>query len=108
MAYATPAPYETVQSVDSTSGGFTATGESAADLKTRLMAGSGWSMLVQPKTGGVRWRIDGTAPTTSVGFVCPADGSFTVEGAGNIYAFRMIRDGGTTATTTTMLTAKGA
>lgn len=101
-----PAPYTAIQTVAASV--VTATGETVAQLTDRLKAGAGWSMLITTVTGGIRWRIDGTDPTTSAGHLLAAGGSTTISGGGNILAFEMIRDGSTSATVTTTLTARGA
>lgn len=49
----------------------------------------------------IRYAFDGTSPTTTVGHVLPADSPpLLIEGRGRILQFRMIGDGGASATVT--------
>lgn len=50
------------------------------------------------ETQSVRYRLDGTAPTASVGHLVAAAGSITVTGKGNIGNFKIIRATGSDAT----------
>ena len=46
--------------------------------------------LIQTSTQGIRWRDDGTDPTSSVGMPLPAGRDFLYTG--NLQDFRMIED----------------
>lgn len=47
-------------------------------------------------TNPIRWTMDGTTPSSTVGHYLVND-SITIEGYGNIKAFRMIKQGATDA-----------
>lgn len=47
-------------------------------------------------TNPIRWTMDGTTPTSTVGHYLVGD-SIEIQGFGNIKAFRMIKQGGTNA-----------
>jgi hypothetical protein len=47
-------------------------------------------------TNPIRWTMDGTTPSSTVGHYLVND-SLTIEGFGNIKAFRMIKQGATNA-----------
>jgi hypothetical protein len=92
----TPAgDFETI-TISSTSLGFTA-------AKTTIAQAGGFTkravkVLVTVESNPIRIRLDGTAPTASVGHLLNAGDSYLVEGEGNVTNFRMIRQSGTDAT----------
>lgn len=77
--------------------------DTAAVLNALLATGGRWSALITTETGGLRWRYDGTDPTTTVGQLLAAGSSMTISGHDLIRRFRMIRDGSTSATVTVQL-----
>ena len=54
--------------------------------------------LITVETAAVRFRIDGTAPTATVGHVLEAGDVLTLRGIGEIGKFQAIRRDGTDAT----------
>lgn len=54
--------------------------------------------LITVETQSVRYRLDGTAPTASVGHLVAAAGSITVTGNTNVKNFKIIRATGSDAT----------
>lgn len=54
------------------------------------------------ETENIRYRYDGTAPTTTVGHIAYAGTTFTLEGLENIERFRMIADMGTSTVSVTL------
>lgn len=84
----------------------TAIDDTATVLNTLLATGGRWTLYISTATGGIRWRVDGTDPTTTVGHLLAAAGSITISGTNNIRRFRMIRDGSTTATVSVTLSGE--
>jgi len=52
---------------------------------------------IQVDTGPVRFRYDGSNPSTTVGTLIAADGSITLKGESTLAAVRFIRSSGTSA-----------
>lgn len=51
--------------------------------------------IVMVEDQPIRYREDGTAPTSSVGVLCPAGTRFELESSSAISNFKAIRSGGT-------------
>ncbi len=52
--------------------------------------GTATQAIVQPETQSVRWRLDGTNPTASVGMVLTAGSELVINGAAAIAAIKFI------------------
>lgn len=59
-------------------------------------------VFVSIESNTIRFRYDGADPTSTVGHPCLANGSFVLEGEGNIRSFRMIRVSGDATATVTL------
>lgn len=70
-----------------------ATGQSLGDPPCVLATGT-------VETNPTRYRVDGLAPTASVGHLVSAGQTFTVEGVPAVRSFRIIRQGAADATVT--------
>lgn len=79
------------------------TNETDAALETRIQKEGHDMAILTVETGGIRVRMDGTDPTTTVGLVYAAGSKIAFNGKGKLRDFRMIRDGSTTATVTVHL-----
>lgn len=53
------------------------------------------SAFVTSEDDVIRWRMDGTNPTTTEGHVLAVNSQLLIEGINNIRSFRAIRDAGT-------------
>lgn len=62
-------------------------------------------ITITPLTAGLMVTWDGTTPTSSVGHLLPAGGTYTIEGKDNINAFKMIREASVSATVTVTVEA---
>ena len=51
--------------------------------------------IIQPETGDIRYRDDGTAPTSSVGMYLFADNTLTIESLAMLNAIQLIAVSGT-------------
>ncbi len=80
--------------VGSTAIGFTASTVQPASGKPATLA------VCAVETQPVRWRSDGTAPTSSAGYPQAVASEFTVFGSHDLNNFKAIRTGGTSATLT--------
>lgn len=78
---------ETISSVSS-SVGFTSTYIPPAELDTIYA-------IIQAVGGDIRFCIDGSTPSTSLGLRLPEDSTVEVWGSGALTDFRCIDDGGT-------------
>lgn len=83
--WATAYDFETV-TVSNTGIGFTATKYRPADTSRKAT-----TVLLTVEGDSLRFRLDGTNPTASVGHLVTAGGSVTLEGYDNIKNFRAIR-----------------
>lgn len=92
-AYATEA-----LTVDNTAGGVGCTASKLARAVAPYQQAQ--KITVDVEAQPIRYTLDGTAPTTSVGRPVAAGVSFDVWGYENIVAFRAIRSGGTNSTCT--------
>ena len=68
--------------------GFTSTYLPATDTKVRFA-------VIQAIEGNIRFRVDGSAPTSSAGMRLLKDSSVEIWGARDMTNFRCIDDGGT-------------
>jgi hypothetical protein len=50
--------------------------------------------LIVLETADIRWRVDGTDPSSTTGTPMKADGTITIAGIRNLVRFRAIRSGG--------------
>lgn len=76
--------FETI-TVSSTAIGLTSTLITPANKQAAL------EVLITCETGNVRFRMDGTDPTSSVGHLLPATSSLTVTGLNNLKRLKFIR-----------------
>ncbi len=81
-----PFDFETI-TVAATAIGFTAL-KLAADPKIK-------QAILTLETASIRYRIDGTNPTSSVGHLMQAKSSLVLEGFSQLNNFKAIRTGGT-------------
>lgn len=76
----------------------TLTVTNSAGGPTAATAGSATAALFGPvETADVRWRADGTDPTSSVGHLLPTQQTLYVEGTDLINKIKFIRTGSTNA-----------
>lgn len=54
--------------------------------------------LITSETAQIRWRTDGTAPTSTVGHPLDAPGKLRISGYSDLVRFQAIRTGGSDAT----------
>lgn len=88
--------------VDATAGGV---GLTAANLVYQPTANLQYDPVLRAvealltlETAQIRWTVDGTAPTTTVGHLLEPGDSLVVQGYAALRAFKAIRTGGTSGT----------
>lgn len=88
--------------VDATAGGV---GFAAANLASRPTVNDPYDpvrhiseVFCTLETAQIRYTLDGTAPTTSVGHLLEVGDTLTIQGRDNIVNFRAIRTGATSGT----------
>lgn len=89
MAFYGPLPFESV------------TVSSAAVGITTRPGGSGMkasAALIEVESNPIRYRVDGTNPTSSVGILIQAGGVIELHDWGEVKNFKAIRQGGSDAT----------
>ena len=59
--------------------------------------------FVTVETNPIRWRADGTAPTTTIGHLANAGASITITGQANVSNFSMIATGASAAVYTSVM-----
>lgn len=88
--------------VDNTTGGVGFTATKYKDVvSAQALLDSTFAICTLEGTAGtndIRWTVDGTAPTTSVGHLLKAGENLNLAGYGNITKFRAIRTGGSSGT----------
>ena len=86
-------------SVDATAIGFTqAEWRSAPGLNARSAYVAVVTLTGTAGTNDIRWTVDGTTPTGTLGHILVAGDSLIIKGTGNITKFRAIKDGATAGT----------
>lgn len=62
------------------------------------------SAVIQVQAEPIRWRIDGTDPTGSVGFIAPAGSEIYLDAYNEIANFKAIKDGAADGDATLQIT----
>ena len=79
--------------VDSTSGGVGFTKTEIDPVSGLYKGSSARTVFCRLETAQIRWTIDGTAPTSSVGTLLEVGETLTISNPGDIKNFRAIRTG---------------
>jgi len=81
------ATFETLSSL-TTAKGFTST--KISPTSGNFSGCKARAAIISVETGGIRFTIDGTTPTTTVGHILPAGASYEIDGELNIANFKCI------------------
>ena len=71
---------------------------SAASMATATVRGAKYAVCIS-EGADIRWRADGTVPTSAVGFPVPADTPIEIRGEDNLRNFSVIEQAGTSSFT---------
>lgn len=83
----------TAQAIVSPIAGFEQLGVPSSSAVTLTVPTSATMAIVYVEAANVRWRDDGTSPTTSVGMLAKNDSTITFDSLGNLSAIEFVATG---------------